>query len=939
MALTIDELNIQIAADSSKATRALTSLIKKLEKIKDTLNGTNVSNITISNSFNKTTTAVNKTANATAKYDNVAKKTNKTTGSFTDNLARQITKWRTLYGVFQNAANTMAEWYKESNDYIETLNLFNVTMGDGADAAHKYAQEVQELIGIDMGEWMNYQGTFKQLTSGFGVAEEASTTMSQNLTQLSYDLASFFNTDVETAFDKLSSAMSGQVKGLREFGIDTTVASLQEYALSRGIDASVRSMTQAEKSMLRYNYIMEKSTLIQGDMARTLVTPSNALRVLSAQLTQAKRALGNIVSVIVTQFIPYVQVFVEIVTDAANALATLFGFELPTIDYSGLDTGGFAEDFEDSEESLNGMSGTLKKLKKQLMGFDELNILSSPDSDSGTSGGGSSGSGVLDMKPLEYNFLEGLKTEKLDEIKEKIYKILEVAKWVGVAIAGWKLGSFIANLITASIKTETLKEAIALLGKKIGITAGITLVISGVALELDGIKSAITEGLNGINFAEILGGGGGFVGGIALMAKSLGASAGTILLSSGIGAIIAGIPMYITGVYDAIMNGLNWLNGVLIPAGATMAGAGIGAIIGSLGGPIGAGIGALIGLAVGALTDIGILIYQKWDEICEFLAPIGKWIDDNVITPVKDFFSPFAEWFDENIIQPVVETFTDIKDAFTEIYNHAKEKYTEIKDGIVLAVGTVWAKIQEIGAKIKEIFVALWWAFKEYIWNPIVEKVTTFYNDKIKPIVDKVKTAFSEIWEKFKEKVVTPIKEKIDALKEKLKKLKDDAIELFKKIGTTVVDFVSGAFKSVINGILSKVESTINGFIRMLNLAIGIINKIPGVNITKLTELYIPRLYADGGFPGVGEMFIAREAGPELVGSIGRKTAVANNDQIISGIESGVYRAMMAANATNGGGTQTIRIINEIDGDVVGEKVIKYHNGKVMQTGTSPLLV
>jgi hypothetical protein len=98
--------------------------------------------------------------------------------------------------------------------------------------------------------------------------------------------------------------------------------------------------------------------------------------------------------------------------------------------------------------------------------------------------------------------------------------------------------------------------------------------------------------------------------------------------------------------------------------------------------------------------------------------------------------------------------------------------------------------------------------------------------------------------------------------------------------------------------------------------------------------------YAKGGFPDVGEMFVARERGPELVGSIGRKTAVANNDQIIAGIENGVYRAMVAANSNNnGGGTQTIRIINEIDGDVVGEKVIKYHNSKVMQTGASPLLV
>jgi hypothetical protein len=112
--------------------------------------------------------------------------------------------------------------------------------------------------------------------------------------------------------------------------------------------------------------------------------------------------------------------------------------------------------------------------------------------------------------------------------------------------------------------------------------------------------------------------------------------------------------------------------------------------------------------------------------------------------------------------------------------------------------------------------------------------------------------------------------------------------------------------------------------------ALGLPTSLPKLNV---------QWYASGGFPGVGEMFIAREAGPELVGSIGRKTAVANNDQIISGIESGVYRAMVAANSTNTGGTQTIRIINEIDGDVVGEKVIQYHNGKVLQTGVSPLLV
>ena len=476
MALTIDELNIQIASDSSKATRALTSLIKKLEKLKTTLDGTSLGNITIANSFNrvtnsttKTTAATTRHTTATEKQTNATKKGVSATQKYTDRLAQQISKTRTLVGAFKTAASIMAGWFTESNDYIETLNLFNVSMGDGADAAREYAESVQTLMGIDIKEWMEYQGTFKQLTKGFGVAEEHANTMSQNLTQLSYDLASFFNTDVETSFDKLSSAMSGQVKGLREFGIDTTVASLQEYALAKGIETSVRQMTQAEKSLLRYNYIMEKSINIQGDMARTIITPANSLRILNAQLIQMKRALGNIVSVIVVKFIPYVQAMVQVITDAANRLAAFFGFELPQIDYSGLDT-GFSDDMEDAEDAANGTSDTLKKIKKQLMGFDELNIISMPDTDTDGASDGLGG-GLGDMEPIEYDFLENLDISKLDEIKEKMENILEVVGLVTLGIAAWKLYDFIKDLDT--VQTTVF---------------GLTLMITGFSLEFDGAK-------------------------------------------------------------------------------------------------------------------------------------------------------------------------------------------------------------------------------------------------------------------------------------------------------------------------------------------------------------------------------------------------------------------------------------------------------------------
>ena len=960
MALTIDQLNIELTADSKTASSAIEELGKTLERLKTALAPIANINLKVSNSFNTTTKNVNKTSSAMDNYAKKSDKASKSAQSLAQRLAQKISTTRTLTSVFQNAARTMADWFNESNEYIETVNLFKVTMGDAAGEAQNFAKKVLNAMGIDIADWMQYQGTFKNLTAGFGVATEKANIMSQNLTQLSYDLASFFNTDVETAFDKLSSAMSGQVKGLREFGIDTTVASLQEYALAQGIDASVRSMSQAEKSLLRYNYIMEKSIIMQGDMARTIITPANALRILSAQLTQMKRALGNVVSVIVVQFIPYVQAMVQIITEAASALAKFFGFSAKDFeaDVSGIG-GGFSSGFEDAEDSLDGVSGKIKKIKKQLMGFDELNILNSPDTDSGAGAGGASGGGAgLDLAPSSYDFLKGLKTEKLDEIKNKLKAALAIAGAIGTTIAAWKISKGFADALNTLTSLVISNPGTTMM-------LGVTLAITGFALEFDGIKDAIQNGLGGLNFAEIVLGGLLGTGGAAILGAGLATFIDTAFASSGVavaitqaginlgvgsaaavgatllaavGGIIAGVPMYITGIYDAIKNGFDWLNAILIPLGSTMAGAGIGAIIGSLGGPIGAGIGALIGLCVGALTDIGLLIYEKWDEIKAFFEPFSTWFDTTIIQPIRDTLSKVATWFHTNVIQPVVAYFQPIRDAFQEVKAYAIERFTEIKNGIVDRVTIIWNKIVEIKNKIVEIFSALWTAFKELLWQPLVDKVKAFYNAEIKPIIDGVKAGFREVWQGFKTTVIDPIAEKLKALKDKLIKLRDDAVVLFKSVGTYVVDFVTGLLKKAVNAVLSGIENTINRFIRMLNGAIDIINKIPGVSITKVAELYIPKM-AEGGIVDTGQMFIAREAGPELVGSIGNKTAVANNDQIISGIENGVYRAMMAANATRQGGTQTIRIINEIDGDVVGEKVIQYHNGKVLQTGVSPLMV
>ncbi len=907
MALTIDELNIKIATESTEAINGLDKLLRVLEKLNKAV-----------------TPAANRMEQASKKIEKIgtsANKSSKSYGSLLAKVTQSIPQWRTLMSVFQNAANTMADWFTASNDYIETLNLFNVTMGEASEGALEFANSVSTLMGIDVADWMQYQGIFKQLTSGFGVAAEKADIMSQNLTQLSYDMASFFNTDVETAFDKLSSAMSGQVKGLREFGIDTTVASLQQYALAQGIEKSVSKMSQAEKSLLRYNYIMEQSTIIQGDMARTIATPANALRILNAQLDQMKRALGNIVSVLVAKFIPYIQLMVKWVTTAANAIAAFFGFELPEIDYTGLG-GSFSSEFEDAEESLGGVSGSIKKIKKQLMGFDELNILSSPDS-----GGGGGGSDVAlpditdTLKPLEYDFLKDLETPDFSEMAETLKNVWDIISGIATFIGGWKIGDWIFGL-TKTIKSmdwswgnigKNLKTLFPMF-KKVFAVAGL---IAGTFITLQAsLEGLFNGGMDWEGLLQQVVGNGLAIGGGFLISPILG----------GIASIVVGIIDLIGSLKAAIFDGnKEWSNTLSIVLG-------ISAVFGGLSVVLGNWIPVAIGGVIATLAVVAIYAKDIWG----FIKKIPGWI--------YNLFLPISNWVWDNILAPIIEFFTPVWAAIVEVYQLAKGKYLEIKTGVIAAVMSIIWKVQEIYFKIREIVVALKKAFKEYLWKPITEKIAELYNKHIKPLIDIVmpyvelfKIAILDGWEFVKEHALDPFIAYFGIIKKKYEFLRDAAIAVFKTVGTIAVNFISGAFKVTINGVLWGIESAINLFIGMLNGAVDIINKIPGVSISHVSKLYIPRL-ADGGFVSTGQMFIARESGPELVGQIGRKNAVANNDQIIEGISAGVYRAMMAANGGNGKDI-TVNATFEMDGEVVGKKVIKYHNGVVMQTGESPLLV
>ena len=411
-------------------------------------------------------------------------------------LGTGISRAQAKFGVyliaFRQIASVMSVWVQESNDYVENLNLFTVAMGEYAEASQQYAEQVQDIMGIDASEWMRNQGVFMQMASGFGVVSENAEVMSRNLTQLGYDISSFYNISIEDAMQKLQSGLAGEIEPLRRLGYAIDVASLEQVALNHGITESVNAMSQAEKSQLRYIAIMEQSTNAMGDLSRTIITPANAIRILNQQIVQLQRALGNMLLPILQVLIPWVQAFVEILTEAAQAIANFLGFQLPTIDYSSLEN--VSASAKDTDAAISGATDAAKKMKRELLGIDELTILE-PPSTGGTAGAGSSVGGDLGLELPEYDFLNGL-TSQTEEYKKKLKDILSVVLSIGAAFAAWKLSTGLASgIIGVQSGIKTISTALSSIVKSGPVQAFLSKIgglLASIALQFNLAGGGIT---------------------------------------------------------------------------------------------------------------------------------------------------------------------------------------------------------------------------------------------------------------------------------------------------------------------------------------------------------------------------------------------------------------------------------------------------------------
>lgn len=793
--------------------------------------------------------------------------------------------------IIRNVTQGIGSAVKTSMDYVENLNLFTVAMGEYADEAQNYAEEVATIMGIDPSTWMRSQGVFMTLATGFGVSADRAALMSKNLNQLGYDLSSFFNISVEDAMEKLQSGISGELEPLRRLGYDLSQAKLEATALSLGIDKSVSSMTQAEKAQLRYYAIMTQVTTAQGDMARTLDQPANQLRILQASLNQTARAIGNIFIPALNKILPYATAVVKVVQWVAESIANLFGFEITEVDYTqGMQ--GLTDGIESAEDAFGGAASAAKELKRQVMGFDELNILSDPNANGRGGGGNIGASGGFDFELPTYDFLGDAvssKTAKIfEDIKTWLQDIVDLVpddafsdlaesfkslkdSWNGFATSegAYKLFELLGKI--ASLGLESAIESL-------------TNLVDTVSSAFNFIDSVLNFDFSNPveSFWDLVDAGNELGDGLR---KIMNGSFSTLfpLLGQKVANWVFGgeenVPEWISFILSGELTnyvgssemfkdfGENVRTYIVKPVEAAIEE--IKAFFKDPGG--------------WAKVNITMPISKKFEEakqkVIGIWASVKTWFKTNVTEPIVGFFEEAKQkvittwqaitgWFNTNIKGPIVSTFEDTKQKVVARFETAKT-----------SVQNTWRSISE-------------W-FNVNVKNPVV---STF--------------------ETLKQKIVTPIETAATAVK-----------NAWRSISTwfdvNVVQPIKNLFRNIDIGLSIKWNYDAPDWQKAIGKTLFGYNAWPQIGF-----------FAAGGY-GIpdGQLFVANEAGPELVGQMNGRNTVANQGQIIEGIRQATYEGFMAAMASVGNGNGTQHITVQVGDGTIADVVVRAINKQTQELG------
>ena len=426
----------KISDDTIRMTEALAKLANAGGKVNSATNSMANSFSRLSSSSSglsriggKISSAIRGASSSLSSFGNTAEKASKKAGNLTSQIASLYFKFFTLKRIITAVWKSISS----ASNYVETLNYFNsafdqVTDGldvskwkeVGAKSAEEYIgsfeKRTKELtkkmtgfeisdagdltrisggsLGLNPNDTMNYQATYAQMASSMGATADASTKVSQALTEIGADLASVKNLEFNDVWNDMASGITGMSRALDKYGINIRVANLQQELYNLGIDATVSSLSQSDKAILRTITILNSSKYAWADLASTINQPANQVRMLKSNFEALGRSIGTLFLPIVAKVLPYINGLVMALERAFSWLAKLLGIKLS--DYvsstgkASVDMGDIADNTNDTASGLDNANDNAKKLQKTLsvLSFDELNQLNdNKNSDtSGTSG-------------------------------------------------------------------------------------------------------------------------------------------------------------------------------------------------------------------------------------------------------------------------------------------------------------------------------------------------------------------------------------------------------------------------------------------------------------------------------------------------------------------------------------------------------------------------
>ena len=533
------------------------------------------------------------------------------------NFSTLVYAVQTVVQALQAAIEKFKQFIGQAIEWDGVSARFGRGFGAQAQETYEWIQRLNDEMGINIQQFMQYSSIYANMLTGFGVAHEDATKMALGYTELTYDIWAGYNDIYKTfeeASDAVKSAIAGEVEPIRRAGFTIIESTLEQTAANHGLVVSLEKATEAEKSYLRYLALVDQAQAqsLVGTYAKELNTAEGLMRTFSQQVKSLSQAFGSLFLPILVKIMPYLQAFVELLTEAVYWIAGLFGIEIQPVDWSGYNAGadaigGVTDAADAATGSLGDAASAAKELKNATLGIDELNVISPPDPTGGSGGGGGGGGaglgngfGDLDLDSLWDDSIFAGINSKIDEIKEKFKEWLPVIATIAGALGALAITSLLSHIGEAISKMDLLNKAIATIAVA-AIEAALVFYFADNYLEGGGLLNLVGEALTTAGAGYILfkgfGGaaGNGFKGAALAMAVSVAAQLAAITMNLADGGVEMDDPELWIQTAMTTLTGAT--GGLLFFKGIAKVGAGKGALLG-------AGITLALSLAAITIGDV-----------------------------------------------------------------------------------------------------------------------------------------------------------------------------------------------------------------------------------------------------------------------------------------------------------------------------------------------